>query len=397
MAGDIHCGLEAIVMQGNYDFFVDGGTLRPDAPSYVTRSADHELLQHALGGNLCYILTARQMGKSSLMLRTAKALQDRRVKTVLIDLTTIYTDLANEWYPSVLIAIIDSLKLQVDVRAWWNEHQDLSASQRLIDFLHDVVLQQIQGSIAVFIDEIDTTLSLNFRNDFFAAIRAVYNLRASDSAYMRLTFVLLGVATPTALIQDRNRTPFNIGREIVLQEFSYADAEPLRQGLETIHPGQGDYILRRIFYWTNGHPYLTQKLCLAAAETQAQIWDNLEVDKLVEANFFSEEARDPNLAFVRDRIWATATLQREEILNLYNEIYNGKTVLDDNWSPAQDYLKLSGLVCVEQGKLHVCNRIYWQVFRPSVKTERPRLIPLIIIWIIIAIVTIVLAFLLVRI
>jgi hypothetical protein len=60
--------------------------------------------------------------------------------------------------------------------------------------------------------------------------------------------VLLGVATPTDLIQDRARTPFNIGRRIVLQEFSYADALPLREGLERIHPGHGNSILSRIFY-----------------------------------------------------------------------------------------------------------------------------------------------------
>lgn len=59
------------------DFFVAGGTLRAQSPSYVTRPADSDLLNHLLAGEFCYVLTARQMGKSSLMVRTAQRLQEQ--------------------------------------------------------------------------------------------------------------------------------------------------------------------------------------------------------------------------------------------------------------------------------------------------------------------------------
>src|SRR5438309_5181925 len=49
------------------NFYVTGGTLRPDAPSYVERQADRDLYEGLLGGEFCYVLTSRQMGKSSLM------------------------------------------------------------------------------------------------------------------------------------------------------------------------------------------------------------------------------------------------------------------------------------------------------------------------------------------
>src|ERR1043166_82012 len=51
------------------DFYVTGGTLRPDAPSYVERQADKDLLDGLLKGEFCYVLTSRQMGKSSPMVR----------------------------------------------------------------------------------------------------------------------------------------------------------------------------------------------------------------------------------------------------------------------------------------------------------------------------------------
>jgi len=47
-------------------FYQVGGSLPVDAPSYITRQADAEFLQALLDGKFCYVLNARQMGKSSL-------------------------------------------------------------------------------------------------------------------------------------------------------------------------------------------------------------------------------------------------------------------------------------------------------------------------------------------
>ena len=72
------------------DFFIAGGTLRAQAPSYVTRPADQELFEHTLAGEFCYVLTPRQMGKSSLMIRTARRLNEAGIATVaILDLTGI--------------------------------------------------------------------------------------------------------------------------------------------------------------------------------------------------------------------------------------------------------------------------------------------------------------------
>ncbi len=49
------------------EFFKNRGSLNPDFPSYVERAADNELFQRVLAGQFCYILTCRQMGKTSLI------------------------------------------------------------------------------------------------------------------------------------------------------------------------------------------------------------------------------------------------------------------------------------------------------------------------------------------
>jgi tetratricopeptide (TPR) repeat protein len=345
------------------DFFIAGGTLRAQAPSYVMRLADQELFEHTLAGEFCYVLTPRQMGKSSLMIRTARRLAEAGRTVAILDLTGIGSGSADQWYLGLLEQIARDLRLNIDVPDWWQARASLAIPQRFSDFLRDVVLQEIASPVVIFIDEIDSTLNFNFRDDFFAAIRAIYNARATESAYKRLAFALLGVATPTDLIHDRERTPFNIGRRIILQEFSYDEAESLKAGLEVCHPGQSDVILRRIFDWTNGYPYLTQKLCLAVVERPATHWDATQVDELVEAIFFSDTGRkDPNFKFVQQRIQESSVAARRQMLNLYRKVYNDKSVPDDDRSQSQNHLELYGLVRVERGKLNVRNDTYRRIF-----------------------------------
>ena len=344
------------------EFFVAGGTLHPDVPSYVKRPADDELFNLALAGEFCCVLTPRQMGKSSLMVRTARRLQEQGVRTAIIDLTSIGTDVSVEqWYLGLIMRLKSQLRLTIDPEDWWTEHASLGVVQRFTDFLHDVMLTEIEGPVVIFIDEVDTTLNLDFSDDFFAAIRFIYNARPDHSAYHRLTFVLLGVAAPADLIKNPGHTPFNIGHQIDVYEFSREDARVLQQGLEVVFPEQGETIFDRIFYWTNGHPYLTQKLCLAAAEAEDGQWTDARVNKLVEQLFLSEKVRkETNLQFIRYKILNDP--QCRQLLALYRKVHSGKRIAEDERSPIHNRLKLSGLVKAEGGYLRVRNEIYRHVF-----------------------------------
>ena len=128
--------------------------------------------------------------------------------------------------------------------------------------------------LVIFIDEIDAVRSLPFSADeFFAGIRECYNRRAEDPRFERLTFCLLGVASPSDLIRDTRLTPFNIGRRIELTDFTDEEADILRIGLEVGDlgtPGRPEKearaLVKRVLYWTGGHPYLTQRLRSALLE-----------------------------------------------------------------------------------------------------------------------------------
>src|SRR5258708_2933645 len=84
-------------------FYVTGGTLRQDAPSYVERQADKDLYQGLTRDQFCYVLTSPHIGKSSLMGHTAARLQQEGVAVVVLDLTGLGQNLSVEqWYGGLL-------------------------------------------------------------------------------------------------------------------------------------------------------------------------------------------------------------------------------------------------------------------------------------------------------
>ena len=208
--------------------FVAGGAVQAGGGIYLERDADRDLLRHCLAGDFTYILTSRQMGKSSLMYRAAEQLAQHGVVPTIVDLTELGAQTtADQWYKGFLLRIQEQLDLRESASAWWDAHQEYAFAQRLIRYLREVALVERPERLVLFVDEIDTTLRLDFTDDFFAAIRFLYQNRALDSELERISFVLIGVATPNDLIKDTARTPFNIGHRIELTDFTTEEAAVL--------------------------------------------------------------------------------------------------------------------------------------------------------------------------
>ncbi|MEM8829660.1 MAG: AAA-like domain-containing protein [Cyanobacteria bacterium P01_G01_bin.19] len=352
-----------------------GGSLNVNHSTYVTRKADRELHQALLNGEFCYVFNCRQMGKSSLRVRMKNLLEDQGYACVSLDMTNIGSQeiAPMQWYKSLTSEIWRGLGLmgKVSLKSWWKKHSELSPIQHLNLFISNVVLKEIEAEkIFIFIDEIDSVLGLDFAtDDFFALIRYFYNARAENEQFSRLSFALFGVATPSQLIRDRHRTPFNIGRAIELTGFTHEEAKPLLNGLKDKFKNS-DRILQEILYWTGGQPFLTQKLCQLIMDTSNTgsysllpgydlEWVESIVQEKILVNWESQDEPE-HLKTVRDRL-----LRDEKTSNLLlglaeQILIQGSIPADD--SSEQRLLLLTNLVVKSNSKLVIRNPIYQHIF-----------------------------------
>ena len=136
---------------------------------------------------------------------------------------------------------------------------------------------------------------------------------------------------PSDLIQDRQRTPFNIGRTIDLQGFQPQESQPLAQGLLQ-HASNPQAVLRAILFWTGGQPFLTQKLCQRVVDAGVSIAEGEEmaaIATLVQTQILATwEAQDKpeHLTTIRDRILSDER-RDSRLLGLCQQIFQHGSIV----------------------------------------------------------------------
>jgi WD40 repeat protein len=338
--------------------------VQPDRPCYIERSSDAALWQSLQEQRFCYVLGPKSSGKTSLMAHTIRRIRSEGQLAAVVDLAQIgargESAETGRWYYSIAYRIVRELRLKVDLQTWWQGKSVLMSEQRLTEFFWEIVLANTTTPVTIFFDEAERALQQPFSRELFAALGACYSGRATEPDYLRLNFVVLGVATARQLGRGLSLPLFEDGRAIELEDFSLQATYQLSPGVSS-SDSEAKRILERVYHWVKGQPYLTQKIARAVARRGGTAAD---VDAVVREQFLSTGARDeePLLNHVATVLTEKGALNRRALVEL-GRLAKGTTVVADPDSPVHELLRLAGLATtIGDGYLTYRNRVLKSVF-----------------------------------
>ena len=349
------------------EFFSVGTPLHAVRPGYVRRPADDALFETLVSGGYAHVIAPDRTGKSSLIAATSARLQNNGIKVAVIDLAQISerdsgAD-AGRWYYSIAYRLLRQLRLKTDLQAWWQDKSFLSNRQRLVEFYVEVILQNISDRIVVFIDEVHCIEDLPFAGHLLASIRAAHNARITEPEFARLSFVLVGEGDPESLMEDAKLSPFTVTRPIHLSDFTRIDLDLFAKELN-LSETDAKVALDRIFFWTSGQPYLSQKLARSIARERVSGNIEAHVDRIAIHQLAGRAAfhNEPHMSHIHRKV--TGDKKRHEaLLNLYGRIRKGVATETDLGSLLQRRLVAVGLIVPgDEGTLTIRNRLYENVF-----------------------------------
>lgn len=347
-------------------FFVVGGPVPPDRPVYIFREADQQLYERLRARDFCHVLAPHQMGKTSLLAQAAHRLRSEGIEVATLDLADIggrnVADDVGRWYYSFAYRIVRELRIRSEMTGWWQSRSGLTIRQRLRDFFLEVVLQSTNRPIVLLLDRIEAVSAQREAWDVFDAIRACFDARATEPEYQRLTFGLLGITGAAHLLRSRHDSLFGISAAVELRDFQPGELRTFSRGLD-ISAAAGSVVAERVWHWTAGQPYLSQKVYRALARRTPLQVDEASIDRTVARLFFGRNSLrgDSHLAYLAAQA-TRRTPRRAACLTLYGRVSKGSRIPAERAQPAQRELLDLGLIVDADGELALRNRVYAGAF-----------------------------------
>ena len=294
---------------------------------YVERNADKQIHQIIEGmGRPGYVLVARQMGKTNLLLHTKKQMETSSVLFTFIDFSIIGGYSETECFNHL---IDETINLHIDVLSdAENEISELRqkpnySGYKMFTRELRIILKYVDKLVFI-LDEIDALARTDYSDRVFSTIRSHYFQRENYKELNKLTYILSGVIEPKDIIKDPNISPFNIGEKIYMNDFTHDEYNTF---IRNVRIKELDDILlqNRIYYWTKGNPRMTWDVCSLVEELK--IKSEEELDNAIRKYYLTSYDKAP-IDAIRQKV------QDEEILKdaLIQEL------------PKQDACRLNGLL-----------------------------------------------------
>ena len=316
---------------------------------YVERTADNQIRKIINGmGRPGYVLVARQMGKTNLLLHTRYIMQTHRKIFSFIDFSTIgsitETECFNKLIDDTIATHEDTLSVAEPEIQIIRKQPNYSGQKMFTKELR--VLLKYVDKLVFILDEIDALTRTDYSDHIFSTIRSHYFMRANFPELNKLTYILSGVIEPKHIIKDPNISPFNIGEKIYMNDFTKEEFLCFLNNT-SIQIEANVELVERIYYWTKGNPRLTWDVCAMVEENK--INDTFALDSMITERYLTTFDQAP-IDGIRQKVCESTEI-RDALIQLY--FNKGKELSDD----VKSSLYLAGIIDYDNAIPHFKNPI----------------------------------------
>jgi serine/threonine-protein kinase len=270
-----------------------GGAVPLTSTLYVERppievECFEEILQP---GALIRIKAPRQMGKTSLMARILNHAKEQGYQTIPITLqradSVLLSDLDRflRWFCE---QVGRRLKRLNQLEEYWSGY---GSKDKCIAYFEECLLEELDTPLVIGLDEVDRVFPhREIADDFFSLLRSWYEFARygdmNSELWEKLRLVVVH-STEVYVPLDINQSPFNVGKNVELPEFTSAQVQDLagRYGLSW-----STHQVEQLMTLVGGHPYLVRK-ALYHIRRQDAILEELEQTAPTEAGIYSDHLR----------------------------------------------------------------------------------------------------------
>jgi len=260
-------------------FRTEGPLLESESHLYVERSEDRRVAGDIGRGTYVALMGPRQTGKTSLLLRLRRQLLEEGQIPIYLDLSPARDRACEGWYAYLQRMLRGQLQRMA---------KDVSVPEMCDQLDFEAGLQSIsqelesRQKIVILLDEVGA-VPHSVAELFFSTIRTIFQKREPFPEFGRYVFVMAGTFIPSELVRDPSISPFNIASRIYTSDAEKGKLAGLIENLERAGRWPSEVVIDRIYEWTEGHLYLTQRLCSELEKESGADLSLNRVDAAVEA------------------------------------------------------------------------------------------------------------------
>jgi hypothetical protein len=231
-----------------------------DSVFYIERPPIESICYETLlqPGSLLRIKAPQQMGKTSLITRVLAQLAKKEYRTVRLSFKQAdrihFTNL-DEFLRFFCDSVSRELGLPSQVVYHWNQ-ETTGSKVKCTNYFEEYLLNEVYSPLALCVDDVDLVFPYpEIYEDFFALLRFWHERAKNRSIWKKLRLVVVH-STEVYIQLDINQSPFNVGEQIELPEFTREQVQDFAQqyGLDW-DASQAEKLMEMV----GGHPYLVRK------------------------------------------------------------------------------------------------------------------------------------------